>query len=259
MSCERHSAANPPSCTLGRRDRCLRMLAPRHDSFQSTRVWIARTTLSFPAPERALNSTALSGQVPKALNYPLAPNGCPAAEELHLGTHRFLIPPCSPKDESAVADRSTASTTPRPAPRRATTRRSRRFAGDAKPATGSGTSSRRSKASAVPPPRAPTRSAIWRKPASICATRSSAPATKKSPAPSASELACGHALEELMGGSTDALKLVSSLTLFRAAAQDLAREDPHFDSLAQRYDSILEQTSAQGYPPCAQTLARVIG
>ena len=61
-----------------------------------------------------------------------------------------------------------------------------------------------------------------------------------------------------MGGRTDALKLVSSLTLFRAAAQSLAGEDPTFDSLAQRCDSILEQTSAQGYPPCAHTFARVI-
>ena len=73
------------------------------------------------------------------------------------------------------------------------------------------------------------------------------------------QLARGRALEDLMGGRTDALKLVSSLTLFRAAAQSLAGEDPTFDSLAQRCDSILGQTSAQGYPPCAQTLARVIG
>ena len=36
------------------------------------------------------------------------------------------------------------------------------------------------------------------------------------------QLARGRALEDLMGGSTDALKLVSSLTLFRAAAQNLA-------------------------------------
>jgi len=73
------------------------------------------------------------------------------------------------------------------------------------------------------------------------------------------QLAHGRALEDLMGGSTDALKLVSSLTLFRAAAQSLAGEDPAFDSLAQRCDSILEQASAGGHLPCAQTLARVTG
>jgi uncharacterized protein (DUF1810 family) len=73
------------------------------------------------------------------------------------------------------------------------------------------------------------------------------------------QLARGCKLEDLMGGRTDALKLVSSLTLFRAAAQSLAGEDPTFDFLAQRCDSILGQTGAQGYPPCAQTLARVTG
>lgn len=73
------------------------------------------------------------------------------------------------------------------------------------------------------------------------------------------QLAGGRSLEDLMGSRTDALKLVSSLTLFRAAAQTLAHEDPTFDALAQRYDSILQQTTVQGYPPCAQTLARVTG
>jgi uncharacterized protein (DUF1810 family) len=73
------------------------------------------------------------------------------------------------------------------------------------------------------------------------------------------QLARGRVLEDLMGGGTDALKLVSSLTLFRAAAQSLAGKDRTFDSFAQRCDSILGQTSAQGYPPCAQTLSLVTG
>jgi len=73
------------------------------------------------------------------------------------------------------------------------------------------------------------------------------------------QLVRGRALEDLMGGSTDALKLVSSLTLFRVAAQSLVGEDPTFDALAQHLDSILGQSSAQRYPPCAHTLARVIG
>ena len=71
------------------------------------------------------------------------------------------------------------------------------------------------------------------------------------------QLACGVLLEELMGGRIDALKLVSSLTLFRAAARSLIREDPAFDSLAQRCDSLLNQTAAQGYPPCSHTLGRL--
>jgi uncharacterized protein (DUF1810 family) len=65
------------------------------------------------------------------------------------------------------------------------------------------------------------------------------------------QLAHGVSLEDLMGSRTDALKLVSSLTLFRAAAQSLAAEDPTSDSLAQCCDSILKQTDVQGYPPCA--------
>lgn len=73
------------------------------------------------------------------------------------------------------------------------------------------------------------------------------------------QLARGVSVEDLMGSRTDAVKLVSSLTLFRAAAQSFAGEDPAFASLARRCVSILEQTSAQGHPPCGHTLARVIG
>jgi uncharacterized protein (DUF1810 family) len=71
------------------------------------------------------------------------------------------------------------------------------------------------------------------------------------------QLARGSALEDLMGGRTDTLKLVSSLTLFRAAAHCRSGEDPTFDSLSQRCDAMLEETSARGYPPCAQTLVRI--
>jgi hypothetical protein len=62
-----------------------------------------------------------------------------------------------------------------------------------------------------------------------------------------------------MGSHTDALKLVSSVTLFRAAAQRPAGKDPTFDSLRQRCDSIFAQTSVQGYPPCGPTLAQMTG
>jgi uncharacterized protein (DUF1810 family) len=70
------------------------------------------------------------------------------------------------------------------------------------------------------------------------------------------QLVRGIRLEDLMGGRTDALKLVSSLTLFRAAAEQLAREDPAFASLAERLATSLGQTGGQGYPPCDFTLAR---
>jgi uncharacterized protein (DUF1810 family) len=64
----------------------------------------------------------------------------------------------------------------------------------------------------------------------------------------------GVCMEDLMGSQTDALKLVSSLTLFHAAAEQLAREDPTFASLAQRLSALLAQTAEQGYPACDLTL-----
>jgi uncharacterized protein (DUF1810 family) len=72
------------------------------------------------------------------------------------------------------------------------------------------------------------------------------------------QLTRGVALERLMGGRTDALKVVSSLTLVRAAAERLVIEGPTINSLRQSCDSILEQTAAQGYPTCAHTLRRLI-
>jgi uncharacterized protein (DUF1810 family) len=71
------------------------------------------------------------------------------------------------------------------------------------------------------------------------------------------QLTRGIRLEDLIGGRTDALKLVSSLTLFRAAAEQLAREDPVYASLAERLAALLEKTSEQGYPACDFTLARI--
>jgi uncharacterized protein (DUF1810 family) len=67
----------------------------------------------------------------------------------------------------------------------------------------------------------------------------------------------GIRVEDLMGGRTDALKLVSSLSLFRAAAEQLARGDPVYASLAERLSALLEQTSGQGYFACDFTLGRI--
>jgi len=71
------------------------------------------------------------------------------------------------------------------------------------------------------------------------------------------QLTRGIRLEDLMGGRTDALKLVSSLTLFHAAAEQLGREDPVYASLAERLAALLGQTGEQGYPACDFTLARI--
>jgi uncharacterized protein (DUF1810 family) len=71
------------------------------------------------------------------------------------------------------------------------------------------------------------------------------------------QIACGTPIETLMGGSIDALKLVSSLTLFRAAADMLAKEDPTYASVVARCGTIIEQATRQGYPQCSHTLARL--
>lgn len=71
------------------------------------------------------------------------------------------------------------------------------------------------------------------------------------------QLAHGQSLDDLMGSPIDALKLASSLTLFRAAAESLGDKNPAFPILAQRLDALLTQTATQGYPACGQTLARL--
>jgi len=71
------------------------------------------------------------------------------------------------------------------------------------------------------------------------------------------ELARGVRMVDLMGSQTDSLKLVSSLTLFHAAAEQLAREDPVYASAAERLAALLEQTTGQGYPVCNFTFGRI--
>ena len=71
------------------------------------------------------------------------------------------------------------------------------------------------------------------------------------------QLARGIRVEDLMGSQIDALKLVSSLTLFRAAAERLSREDPDYAKLAERLSALLGQTTRQNYPACDFTLARI--
>src|SRR5213076_1169828 len=59
------------------------------------------------------------------------------------------------------------------------------------------------------------------------------------------QLVRGICVEDLMGGRTDALKLVSSLTLFRAAAEQLEQEAPTFAPLAHRLVVLLGQTASK--------------
>ena len=67
----------------------------------------------------------------------------------------------------------------------------------------------------------------------------------------AEQLEAGVPLERLMGGSIDALKLASSVTLFSAAASRLP--DEASSALARRCDAILRITASQGYSACAFT------
>ena len=70
------------------------------------------------------------------------------------------------------------------------------------------------------------------------------------------QLARGALLDELMGARIDALKLVSSLTLFRAATEHLAEADSiSHNSLAAVIESTLDHAAAQGYPLCTRSLS----
>ncbi len=71
------------------------------------------------------------------------------------------------------------------------------------------------------------------------------------------QLARGVELEMLMGSHLDALKLISSLTLFRATAETMTNQDAAFKDLAALCQSILAAAESQGYAPCARTLAEI--
>jgi uncharacterized protein (DUF1810 family) len=75
----------------------------------------------------------------------------------------------------------------------------------------------------------------------------------------AKQLAAGVPLDVLMGSDIDALKLVSSMTLFDHVARvELARSgSAAADLVARCAGEILRAAAAQGYPPCAFTLERL--
>ena len=66
-------------------------------------------------------------------------------------------------------------------------------------------------------------------------------------------------LDDLMGGHIDALKLVSSLTLFEAVAIDLHAREPEeaLAALAADASRGLAVADSQGYPRCAFTLRQL--
>ena len=68
----------------------------------------------------------------------------------------------------------------------------------------------------------------------------------------------GVPVDQLMGSSIDAAKLVSSMTLFGRVARSLSASpgDPHA-AFADLADEILTAAAAQGYPACGHTLNRL--
>lgn len=66
-------------------------------------------------------------------------------------------------------------------------------------------------------------------------------------------------LEQLMGSRIDALKLVSSMTLFQHVATTLHAADPRPElaAMARHAETILAAAAAQGYRRCAFTEAAV--
>lgn len=75
----------------------------------------------------------------------------------------------------------------------------------------------------------------------------------------ANHLSRGASIDTLMGSSTDALKLVSSLTLFGHAARELhaAEALPDFGALARVATAVLKAAELQGYGPCQYTLGHL--
>jgi hypothetical protein len=72
----------------------------------------------------------------------------------------------------------------------------------------------------------------------------------------AAQLGSGKPLAVVMGSSIDALKLVSSLTLFAHIARQLDAAEHHRD-LAATAEKVLAIAGEQGYPPCRFTLDRL--
>jgi uncharacterized protein (DUF1810 family) len=76
----------------------------------------------------------------------------------------------------------------------------------------------------------------------------------------ADQIAQGRRLDDLMGSSVDAVKLISSLTLFGSLARHLAAagaDDGEYAALAVAADTVLAAGTTQGHPPCRHTLGRL--
>jgi uncharacterized protein (DUF1810 family) len=74
----------------------------------------------------------------------------------------------------------------------------------------------------------------------------------------ADQLQHGTSLATLMGSRIDALKLVSSVTLFASVARTMsAADDEELSRLADIGEKLLLLAEAQGFAPCQQTLQQL--
>ena len=74
----------------------------------------------------------------------------------------------------------------------------------------------------------------------------------------ADQLQHGTSLATLMGLRIDALKLVSSVTLFASVARTMsAADDEELSRLADIGEKLLLLAEAQGFAPCQQTLQQL--
>ena len=76
----------------------------------------------------------------------------------------------------------------------------------------------------------------------------------------AEQLRRGVGVSDLMGSDIDALKLVSSVTLFEHVARSPHADNPDdYRDLAQVAEEILATAESEGYPRCRYTLDRLRG
>ena len=75
----------------------------------------------------------------------------------------------------------------------------------------------------------------------------------------AAQLEKGNPVEHLMGGTTDALKLISCMTLFHHVTSKLdpSGADPEVSKLHRFCGDILLAGEAQGFPRCQHTLNKI--
>jgi uncharacterized protein (DUF1810 family) len=75
----------------------------------------------------------------------------------------------------------------------------------------------------------------------------------------AEQLSRGVSLDGLMNSSIDAMKVVSSLTLFAHVARRLQAIEgaAEYKSIADVADRLLQNADAEGYPPCRITFDRL--